>query len=456
VNTAAATLLERMRQRRARAGVIGLGYVGLPLAVEFGRAGVRTTGIDVDGRKVAAITSGRSYIPDVPSSHVAALRESGRLDATTDFSVIRDLDTVNICVPTPLRKTKDPDMSYVVAAAEQIAKHLHPGLLVVLESTTYPGTTAELLRPMLEAGGLRAGEDFFLAFSPERVDPANPTFNTRNTPKVVGGITPACGALAAALYSAAVDTIVPVSSTQVAEMVKLLENTFRAVNIGLVNELALMCDRMGIDVWEVVRAAKTKPFGFMPFYPGPGLGGHCIPIDPFYLSWKAKEAGFEARFIELAGHVNAAMPHYVADKVGEALNSHRKAVNGSSVLVLGIAYKRDIDDIRESPALDVMHVLHERGARVTYSDPHAPALQARDWAGGVDLTSVPLSAAEAARHDCVVVLTDHAAFDYGLVADAARLIVDTRDALRGVAGTHIFRLGAPRSAGVHPGQEAVA
>jgi UDP-N-acetyl-D-glucosamine dehydrogenase len=316
-------------------------------------------------------------------------------------------------------------------------------MLVVLESTTYPGTTAELLQPMFESTGLKAGTDFFLAFSPERVDPANPTFNTRNTPKVVGGTTTACSQIAAALYATAIETIVPVSSTQVAEMVKLLENTFRAVNIGLVNELALMCDRMGIDVWEVVDAARTKPFGFMPFYPGPGLGGHCIPIDPFYLSWKAKEAGFEARFIELAGHVNASMPHYVADKVGEALNSQRKAVNGSSILILGIAYKRDIDDIRESPALDVMHVLQQRGARLTYCDPHAPALRARDWPGAADMTAVELNAAELARHDCVVILTDHTAFDFDTVAGAAGLIVDTRNALGAHAGNHVFRLGAP-------------
>jgi UDP-N-acetyl-D-glucosamine dehydrogenase len=329
-------------------------------------------------------------------------------------------------------------------------------MLVVLESTTYPGTTSELLQPMLEATGLRVGDDVFLAFSPERVDPANPRFNTRNTPKVVGGVTPACSRLAAALYATAIDTIVPVSSTQVAEMVKLLENTFRAVNIGLVNELALMCDRMGIDVWEVVDAAATKPFGFMPFYPGPGLGGHCIPIDPFYLSWKARQAGFEARFIELAGHVNGSMPHHVADKVGEALNLHRKAVNGSSVLVLGIAYKKNIDDIRESPALDVMHVLHGRGARISYADPHAPVLRAHDWPGGVDLRTVELTADEIARHDCVVVLTNHDAFDYSAVARSARLIVDTRNAVAADAGPHVFRLGAPAQSRAHHRQEASA
>jgi UDP-N-acetyl-D-glucosamine dehydrogenase len=442
----ATSLLEKIRSRQARAGVVGLGYVGLPLAVEFGRAGLRTTGIDLDGRKVSEILAGRSYIPDVPTADVAALRASSTLDATTDFAVIRDLDTVNICVPTPLRKTKDPDMSYVVSAAEQIAKYLHPGLLVVLESTTYPGTTAELLLPMFEETGLEVGRDFFLAFSPERVDPANERFNTRNTPKVVGGTTPACSRVATALYSTAIDTIVPVSSTQVAEMVKLLENTFRAVNIGLVNELALMCDRMGIDVWEVVNAAKTKPFGFMPFYPGPGLGGHCIPIDPFYLSWKAKEAGFEARFIELAGHVNSSMPHYVADKVGEALNTVRKAVNGSSVLILGIAYKKDIDDIRESPALDVMHVLHERGARVAYADPHAPVLRARDWPGRMDMASIDPTPEAVGEHDIVVILTDHKAFDYPAIVASSQLLLDTRNALGPEAGAHVFRLGAPHRA----------
>ena len=455
MNKAAAELLRKIETRQARAGVVGLGYVGLPLAVELARAGLNTTGIDLDRRKVDEINAGHSYIPDVPTADVAALRSAGILSATTDVAAIGGLDTINICVPTPLRKTKDPDMSYVISAAEEIAKHLHPGMLIVLESTTYPGTTAELLLPMFEATGLAVGRDFFLAFSPERVDPANDRFNTRNTPKVVGGTTPDCSRIASALYGTAIETIVPVSSTQVAEMVKLLENTFRAVNIGLVNELALMCDRMGIDVWEVVDAARTKPFGFMPFYPGPGLGGHCIPIDPFYLSWKAKEAGFEARFIELAGHVNSSMPHYVADKVGEALNTQRKAVNGSSILVLGIAYKKDIDDIRESPALDVMHVLRERGARVVYSDPHAPRLAARDWPGRADMESVDLTRDELARHDIVVILTDHRAFDYPMVVSASKLVLDTRNALGSCAGEHIFRLGAPHRTAARR-QEAAA
>src|SRR3954467_13391097 len=357
-------LRDKIRARTARAGVVGLGYVGLPLAGELAKAGFHATGIDLDPRKVQSVNDGRSYIPDVPTADVQALRGKGLLDATTDFAIVKELDTINICVPTPLRKTKDPDMSYIVSAVEGIAKYLHPGMLIVLESTTYPGTTEEVVQPLLEANGLKAGQDFFLAFSPERVDPGNPTFQTHNVPKVVGGISAHCTALASALYGAAIETIVPVSSTRVAEMVKLLENTFRAVNIGLVNELALMCDRMNIDVWEVVEAAKTKPFGFMAFYPGPGLGGHCIPIDPFYLSWKAKQTGFDPRFIELAGHINASMPHYVVEKVPEALNTKRNAVNGSNVLVAGVAYKRDIDDMRESPAMDVMGLLHSKGAKV--------------------------------------------------------------------------------------------
>src|SRR5688572_28109948 len=387
----AATLLERIHTRRARTGVVGLGYVGLPLAVELARAGYHTTGIDLDDRKIQAVSEGQSYIPDVATADVLKLKNDGKLDATTDFSIVRELDTINICVPTPLRKTKDPDMSYIVSAVESIAGHLHPGMLVSLESTTYPGTTDEVVQPLLEATGLKAGVDFFLAFSPERVDPGNPTFQTHNVPKVVGGLTPECAKLASALYGSAIKTIVPVSSTRVAEMVKLLENTFRAVNIGLVNELALMCDRMNIDVWEVVEAAKTKPFGFMAFYPGPGLGGHCIPIDPFYLSWKAKQSGFDPRFIELAGHINGGMPHYVVDKVADALNTRRKAVNGAKVLVAGVAYKRDIDDMRESPALDVMGLLHAKGARVDYADPHVPEVHGREWSGGRDIHSVPLA-----------------------------------------------------------------
>ena len=441
------TLLQRIEQRQARVGVIGLGYVGLPLLVELGHAGFHAVGIDLDQRKVDAINGGTSYIPDVPSSAVRALVDAGRVTATTDYSEVAHLDTINICVPTPLRKTKDPDMSFIVSAVEQIAIYLRKGTLVILESTTYPGTTDEVVQPLLEAGGFRAGVDFFLAFSPERVDPGNAHFTTRNVPKVVGGLTPDCSRVAAALYGSAIEHIVPVSSTRVAEMVKLLENTFRAVNIGLVNELALMCERLGIDVWEVVDAAATKPFGFMPFYPGPGLGGHCIPIDPFYLSWKAKQSGFEARFIELAGHVNGAMPHAVVDKIAEALNSERKAINGSSILIAGIAYKRDIDDMRESPALDVMSLLHARGARVAYADPYVPTLQARHWAGGVDLESLELTPAVAGDFDCVAILTDHRVFDYNALVVSASLVVDTRNAVKG-DHYHVFRLGSPPSRAV--------
>ena len=434
---------DKIASRSARTGVVGLGYVGLPLAVEFARSGFHTTGIDLDGRKIEAINAGRSYIPDVATDDVARFRTAGLLDATTDFSVVSELDTINICVPTPLRKTKDPDMSYIVSAAESIASHLHPGMLVVLESTTYPGTTEEVVQPLLEANGLRAGRDFFLAFSPERVDPGNPTFQTHNVPKVVGGLTRACSELAAALYGTAIKTIVPVSSTRVAEMVKLLENTFRAVNIGLVNELALMCDRMNIDVWEVVEAARTKPFGFMAFYPGPGLGGHCIPIDPVYLSWKAKQSGFDPRFIELAGHINGAMPHYVVEKVVEALNSRRKAVNGSNVLIVGVAYKRDINDLRESPALDVMGLLHGKGARVSYADPHIPEVDARSWSGQYALRSVPATAETFGQYDCIVIVTDHTDFDYRAMVERADIIVDTRNAIK-FSAPNVFRLGAPR------------
>jgi UDP-N-acetyl-D-glucosamine dehydrogenase len=436
------TLHGKLAARTARVGVVGLGYVGLPLAVEFARAGFATTGIDLDSRKIEAVGNGTSYIPDVPTAEVARLVAAGMLRATGDFSVVAGLDTINICVPTPLRKTRDPDMSYIVSAVEQIANHLHPGMLIILESTTYPGTTEELVQPMLEATGLKAGVDFFLAFSPERVDPGNPTFNTRNVPKVVGGLGPESTALATALYGAAIDRIVPVSSPQAAEMVKLLENTFRMVNIGLVNEIALMCDRLGIDVWEVVTAAATKPFGFMPFYPGPGLGGHCIPIDPFYLSWKAKQNGFDPRFIELAGQINGAMPHFVVDKIADALNRHQKAINGSTVLVLGIAYKRDIDDMRESPSLDVMALLRQKGATVRYADPYVPALAARAWHGGVDMRTEAVTPATIADADCVAILTEHRAVDYDMVLKSARLIVDTRNAIAG-SHPHVLKLGAP-------------
>ncbi|MGE0813640.1 MAG: nucleotide sugar dehydrogenase [Vicinamibacterales bacterium] len=430
------SLFERIADRTARIGVVGLGYVGLPLAVEFARAGFHVIGFDVDASKCAALNGGTSYIPDVPTEHVAEVVAAGRFHATTDPQALADVDVIDICVPTPLRKTKDPDLSYVVQAVDATAKVLRAGQLVILESTTYPGTTDEVVQPALEAGGLVAGTDFHLAFSPERVDPGNAQFSTRNIPKVVGGVNEASTKAAASLYGSIIDTIVPVSSTRVAEMVKLLENTFRAVNIGLVNELALMCARMGIDVWEVIDAAKTKPFGFMPFYPGPGLGGHCIPIDPFYLSWKAKQSGFEARFIELAGQVNGAMPEYVVSRVADALNSQRKAVNGASVHVVGVAYKRDVDDMRESPALDVIELLKRRGARVSYTDPYVPVLRH----GPVDLASMSLDDALASGCDCAVIVTDHAVFDYPSIAARFPLVVDTRNALKGRRAPTVFPL----------------
>ena len=432
----AAELMARIQSRRARVGVVGLGYVGLPLAVEFARNGLMCIGIDLDARKVAAIDRGESYIPDVASADVKTLVAEGLLTASADFSAVATLDTINICVPTPLRKTKDPDMSFIVSAVEAIAAHLRPGTLVVLESTTYPGTTEEVVQPLLERTGLRAGVDFFLAFSPERVDPGNATYNTRNVPKVVGGTTPECAELARALYGTSIDTVIPVSSPRVAEMVKLLENTFRAVNIGLVNEIALMCDKLGIDVWEVVDAARTKPFGFMPFFPGPGLGGHCIPIDPFYLAWKARASGFETRFIELAGHINGQMPDHVVDLVAESLNRRGKAVHGSRVLVLGVAYKADIDDIRESPSLDIMQTLIDRGARVEYSDPFVPTLEF----AGRRFRSVPLTAAHLRRFDCAVIATAHSGVPYAGVLKYSKGVVDTRNALRGRRSRKIVRL----------------
>jgi UDP-N-acetyl-D-glucosamine dehydrogenase len=432
--TAAEILADKIRSKGAHVGVVGLGYVGLPLAVEYALAGFRVTGIDLSLAKTARVNAGDSYVGDVPSSVLAPLVESGRLRATTDFSAILEFDTVNICVPTPLRKTKDPDMSYIVAATEEIARYFHGGLLVILESTTYPGTTAELVLPMLEKSGLKVGEDFFLCFSPERVDPGNPKFQTKNIPKVVGGTTADCTELGRLFYSQALETVVPVSSTQVAEMVKLLENTFRMINIGLVNEMAVMCDGMGINVWEVIEAAATKPFGFMPFYPGPGLGGHCIPIDPFYLSWKTKQAGIEARFIELAGHINGQMPRFVVEKIQNALNDVGLPVRGSRILIYGVSYKKDIDDVRESPALDIMHLLKRRGADLSYVDPNVPQVRFDDQVligGSADLVKTV---------DCVVIVTDHSVFDYGALLRDAKLIVDTRNALKGVQSEKVVRL----------------
>ncbi|HEY6194638.1 MAG TPA: nucleotide sugar dehydrogenase [Candidatus Eisenbacteria bacterium] len=434
--SAAQALEQRLENRTARLAVIGLGYVGLPLAVELAQAGFEVIGIDIDEARVQQLNQGHSYIQDVAAADVQALVRQKRLLATTDFAVLKRCDTVNICVPTPLSKQRDPDVSFIVAAATEVARHLHRGQLVILESTTYPGTTDELVLPMLAESGLEVGKDFFLAFSPERVDPGNASFNTRNIPKVVGGVTETCTRVAVRLYRQRLEHVVPVSSPQVAEMVKLLENTFRSVNIGLVNELALMCARLKIDVWEVIRAAATKPFGFMPFYPGPGLGGHCIPIDPFYLSWKARASGFEARFIELAGHVNGHMPDHVVDLVGEALNRQGKAVRGSRVLVLGVAYKADIDDVRESPSLDIMQKLAERGARIDYTDPYVPSIR---FAGGV-MKSVPFTAVQIKRFDCVVIATAHKSIDYDSLLRWSQSVVDTRNALSGKRSPKIVRL----------------
>ena len=427
-------LQHKILEKRARVGIVGLGYVGLPLAVEFARAGFTVTGIDISQEKTRRVNAGDSYVGDIPSDTLQPLVESGKLRATSDFSAVLELDTINICVPTPLRKTKDPDMSFIVSSCQEIARHFHAGQLVILESTTYPGTTEEVVLPILSKSGLAVGRDFFLCFSPERVDPGNPKFQTANIPKVVGGCTPACTEMGRLLYSQALEQVIPVSSTQVAEMVKLLENTFRMINIGLVNEIALMCDRMGINVWEVIDAAATKPFGFMPFYPGPGLGGHCIPIDPFYLSWKTKQAGIEARFIELAGYINGQMPHFVTDKVQNALNDAGKPVKGSRIHVMGVAYKRNIDDMRESPALDVLLLLERRGGIVSYSDPYVPHLRL----DGLQLDAQPESAA--ADADCVVIITDHTGFDYKALMERAPLIVDTRNALKGYTSPKIVRL----------------
>jgi UDP-N-acetyl-D-glucosamine dehydrogenase len=428
-------LRDGIRNRQARIGIIGLGYVGLPLAVEFAKAGFAVTGFDVDVAKVTSINKGHSYIGDVASEDVAAAVSAGKLSATDDMSKLHDMDAIDICVPTPLRKTRDPDLSYVVLAVDAVRARLKPGQLVILESTTYPGTTDEVVQPALEEGGLKAGKDFYLAFSPERVDPGNPTYTTRTIPKVVGGVNEISTELAKELYGSIISTIVPVSSTQVAEMVKLLENTFRAVNIGLVNEIALMSHRMNIDVWEVIEAASTKPFGFMPFFPGPGLGGHCIPIDPFYLSWKARQNGFECRFIELAGHINGSMPAFVVERVSEALNSQKKAINGSRIHIFGVAYKKDVGDMRESPALDVLELLHRRGAVLSYTDPHVAFLEH----GELSLKSVP-EAEAASDIDCAVICTNHSVFNYGEMPKRFALVVDTRNALKNIHAENVFRL----------------
>jgi UDP-N-acetyl-D-glucosamine dehydrogenase len=418
-------LIAKAERRQILFGIVGLGYVGLPLAVELAQAGYRVLGFDVNPDVVEGLNAGRSHVKDVTDTQLQAAMECGRLSATTDMSRLSEPDAVSICVPTPLSKFKDPDVSYIVAATEAVKKRMRRGQAIILESTTYPGTTREIMLPALESTGLKVGHDFFLAFSPERVDPGNPRYGTRNTPKVVGGITTDCRRVAEALYQPAIDTLVPVSTTEAAELVKLLENTFRSVNIGLVNEMAIVCDKLGVDVWEVIEAAATKPFGFMKFLPGPGLGGHCIPIDPHYLAWKMRGLNYKTRFIDLAGELNTEMPMFWVRKLAEVLNSQGKAVRGASVLVLGVAYKRDIDDIRESPALDIIRLLEGQGARVTYSDPHVPRFRE----DGQEFRSVELTPDAVAAADCVMIVTDHTAVDYRMIKRRAKLVVDTRNAL---------------------------
>ena len=429
-------MISKLKSREARLGILGLGYVGLPLAVSFAKAGFHVTGFDLDENKVAAVNEGDSYIIDISSEDLAGVVQSGHLKATTDFSELADVDSVNICVPTPLGKTRDPDITYIQAAVGSIAESMHSGMLVVLESTTYPGTTEEVILPILSANGFEVGKDFFLAFSPERVDPGNPTYHTVNIPKVVGGVTPNCTEVAGNLYGQVMDTVVPVSSVRVAETVKLLENTFRSVNIGLVNEIALMCSAMDIDVWEVIDGAATKPFGFMPFYPGPGLGGHCIPIDPFYLSWKAKQAGSEARFIDLAGQVNSYMPRHVLKLVTSALNDRRKSVNGSKILVVGVAYKPGIDDMRESPALDILEMIANLGGETSWYDPHVESIpdgistnRFEDW-----------SPDAISGFDAVVIVTPHPTVDHTVLLDAGPVVIDTRNALKGHKSADLIKL----------------
>ncbi|HEX6574030.1 MAG TPA: nucleotide sugar dehydrogenase [Gemmatimonadaceae bacterium] len=430
-------LLAKLTDRSATIGVVGLGYVGLPLALEFAKAGFHVIGYDVSDRVVKNLMSGESHIQDVPSEELAELVKSGHFEATADESRLREMDAISIAVPTPLAKTRDPDMTYIIAAADAIARNAHPGLLIVLESTTYPGTTRELMQPKLEAAGLTVGEDVFLAFSPERVDPGNPVWNTKNTPKVVGGITAACTEVATALYASCLSRIVPVSSTETAELVKLLENTFRSVNIGLVNEMQIVCDKLGVNVWEVIDAAATKPFGFMKFTPGPGIGGHCIPLDPHYLAWKMRTLNYKTRFIDLASEINSEMPTLVVERVAQALNTERKPVNGSRILVLGVAYKKDIDDMRESPALDVIKLLEDQRAQVVYHDPHVSSFRE----DGHEHHSVELTDDEIRNADAVVIITDHSAIDYQRVVDLARVVVDTRNATAGLVRRSLS--GAP-------------
>ncbi len=435
------SLREKIEKLEIRLGVVGLGYVGLPLAVDFASAGYSVTGIDIDQTKTDKINAGENYIQDVSDDALRDLVEKGKISATTDFSVIEELDAVSICVPTPLNKLKDPDVSFIISALDEISKYIHPEMIVILESTTYPGTTKELVLPQLESSGLKVGEDFYLVFSPERVDPGNPTYHTKNTPKVLGGVTTECTEIGKLLYEQVISEIVPVSSTEAAELVKLLENTFRSINIGLVNEMAIMAEKLGVDIWEVIEAADTKPFGFMKFYPGPGLGGHCIPIDPHYLAWKMKTLDYKARFIELAGEINTEMPLHVIQLVMDGLNKHKKSVNGASVLVLGVAYKKNIDDVRESPALDIIKLLQQKGATVEYYDPYIADIRL----DGMSMNSVTFQDEIYSKYDCVVIATDHSTFDYEKVVSDSHLVIDTRNAIdknnwRELPG-HVIKLG---------------
>ncbi len=435
-----ATLKEKIESRKATAAVIGLGYVGLPLVMEIAAAGFKVTGIDLDRGKIADLKDGNSYILDVPSADVARTVTHGQFTPTNDFSALRDVDAVSICVPTPLGKSRDPDISFILAATAEIGKYLHKDQLIVLESTTYPGTTDELILPELEASGLRAGRDFYLAFSPERIDPGNASFNTHNTPKIVGGITADCGEIAALFYSQFIERVIKVSSSKCAEMVKLLENTFRSINIGMINEMALMCDLLGVDVYEVIDAAATKPFGFSPFYPGPGLGGHCIPIDPHYLAWKLKALNFQARFIGLASEINGMMPSVVTAMVADGLNQNSKSIRGSKIMILGVAYKKNVSDCRESPALDVMRLLDEKGAILSYNDPFVPALRLNSET----LASLELSPSVLSNQDCLVVLTDHSGYDFHKIIESAKLVIDTRNVTKDMDEfkDRIIKLGA--------------
>lgn len=424
-------LLGRIQNREAKVGVVGLGYVGLPLGMAFAEAGFPVTGLDVDQRKIDKIGKGESYIKHIPSAPLAQLTQAGKLKATKDFAKARELDCVVICVPTPLTASREPDMSFIIQTGEALAPYVRPGQLFILESTTYPGTTEEVLKPLLEKNGLKAGVDFFLAFSPEREDPGNKGFNTKTIPKVVGGYSPACLEVAVALYGSALKEVVPVSSTRVAELAKLLENIYRCVNIAMVNEMKMLCDRMNVDVWEVIQAASTKPFGFQPFYPGPGLGGHCIPIDPFYLTWKAREFEFHTKFIELAGEVNWQMPYYVVQRTMEALNQNKKVLNGAKVLCIGAAYKKDIDDFRESPSLRVMTLLKEKGAEISYHDPFVKELH-KGHGFNMEMTSVPLEPEKLKQYDAVMILTDHSHIDYDELVQRSNIVVDTRNATKAV------------------------